>query len=260
MAVDLDILTRFLPDLRPGQAKHARLSQALLSAIDAGHWSPGTKLPTEQELANGTDFSLGTVQRALRSLVDSGVIVRRQGAGSFVAAREATRDDPWHLRFYADDGISFLPVRPKVVFRDRFAAPGPWVAPLGIGPREEVVQVDRQIDIGGEFTVFSRFFATAEPYGSLLYRPLAELDAVNFGSLLRAELGVVIASITKDVMTAELPTAVCATLSLDAGAVGLYLQIVARTADADAVYYQELFVPPTDRRLHISDDAAGAIE
>lgn len=235
------------------EPKHLQLSRAILAAIDGGHWPPGSKLPTEQELARHTPYSLGTVQRALRSLVNSGVIVRRQGAGSFVAASDAQTDDPWHLRFIGDDGVSFLPVRPKVVSRDRFAGPGNWMEHLNLDVSEEVVQVDRRIDVAGEFDVYSRFFAAADPYGALLYRPLGELDDINFKVLLRQELGVVITDISQDIRSTEFTQPICEALSLEEPTVGMCLQVVARTTSKQSIYYQELFVPPTQRRLHISN-------
>lgn len=71
----------------PGLPKYLHLREALLTAIEGGHWKPGAKLPTETELSGLTPYSLGTVQRAMRSLVDDGVVVRRKGIGSFVAKK-----------------------------------------------------------------------------------------------------------------------------------------------------------------------------
>lgn len=52
----------------------------------AGSWPVGSKLPTEHELAGRTGLSLTTVRRAFDELVQRGLVVRRQGAGSFAAA------------------------------------------------------------------------------------------------------------------------------------------------------------------------------
>jgi len=235
------------------QPKYARLSGALLAAIEAGYWAPGEKLPTESRLVAATPFSLGTVQRAMRSLVESGVVVRRQGAGSYVAAVAGRMDDPWHLRFLGDDGVSFLPVYPKVVFRDRLSGSGPWCDYLGIDPSDEVVRVDRRIEVAGEFNVFSRFYVEAERYGGLLYRPLDELDGANFKQILRTEFGLSITEIAQDVAIAAFDEEVRAALDVAASTDGLLLQVVARAGPGRPIYYQELFVPPTDRRLHIAE-------
>ena len=59
-------------DLVPSnpRPKYARLSDAIEQAIERGEWKPGEKLPKESALAEVTPFSLGTVQRAYRQLVD----------------------------------------------------------------------------------------------------------------------------------------------------------------------------------------------
>lgn len=258
MPQDLSFLDSYHAAQDVDQPKHARLSGALLAAIGDGRWQPGNKLPTEQQLARETPYSLGTVQRAMRSLVDSGVIIRRQGAGSFVAAPERQVDDPWHFRFVADDGADFLPVYPKVVLRDRLAGPGPWCGPLDVSEDVEVVRVDRRVVIGGEFEVYSRFFTPTDPYGALLYRPLAELDGVNIRNLLLREMNVVVTRITQDIRIVAMPTDVAKAISVEPDSTGMFLQAVARTGSDRPVYYQELFVPPTRRRLHISEFRAGA--
>ncbi|WP_336628062.1 MULTISPECIES: GntR family transcriptional regulator [unclassified Microbacterium] len=61
------------------------LADQLRRGILAGTWTAGQKLPTEQELSKETGLSLTTVRRAFDELVAERIVVRRQGAGSFVA-------------------------------------------------------------------------------------------------------------------------------------------------------------------------------
>ena len=51
----------------------------MIAAIEDGHWRDGDKLPTEQVLAETTPFSLGTVQKAVGSLVSEGYVQRKRG-------------------------------------------------------------------------------------------------------------------------------------------------------------------------------------
>ncbi len=139
MSVGLNFLQNWQDSELPSKAKHTRLTAALLASIDAGYWQSGAKLPSEQELGRQTPYSLATVQRALRTLVESGIVVRRQGTGSYVAAWERLTGDPWHLRFHGDDGVSFLSVSPKVLFCDRFSGPGHWNEFLELDSNNEVV-------------------------------------------------------------------------------------------------------------------------
>lgn len=47
--------------------------------------TPGQQLPTEQQLIDNFNVSRGTVRRAVQQLVEEGLLVRRQGKGTFVA-------------------------------------------------------------------------------------------------------------------------------------------------------------------------------
>lgn len=74
------------PDSSQRQLKFQELADELRRGISAGVWPLGGKLPTEDQLSAQSGLSLTTVRRALDELVSQGLIVRRQGAGSFVTA------------------------------------------------------------------------------------------------------------------------------------------------------------------------------
>lgn len=62
-----------------------QVSRSLSGWIRDGRWKPGEMLPNEVELAQAFGVSQGTMRRALRILVENGVLVREQGRGTFVA-------------------------------------------------------------------------------------------------------------------------------------------------------------------------------
>jgi DNA-binding FadR family transcriptional regulator len=61
------------------------LLHILKEKIDSGQWQPGTKLPTERDLASKYKLGRNTVRRALGELESSGRIIRHVGRGTFVA-------------------------------------------------------------------------------------------------------------------------------------------------------------------------------
>ncbi|MGC0273317.1 substrate-binding domain-containing protein [Pseudactinotalea sp. Z1739] len=67
------------------ELKFRALAKDLRQEISEGRWEPGAKLPTEKELMAQRELSLTTVRRALDELADDGLIVRRQGSGSYVS-------------------------------------------------------------------------------------------------------------------------------------------------------------------------------
>lgn len=58
----------------------ARLRMEFLSAYPAGH-----QIPTEEAICQAYNLSRVTVRRAIQTLVDQGLLIRRQGKGTFLA-------------------------------------------------------------------------------------------------------------------------------------------------------------------------------
>ena len=63
---------------------HERITADLRTAIARGDHLPGTKLPTEVELAGRYGAGRGTVRAALRALEAEGLVTSRQGSGRVV--------------------------------------------------------------------------------------------------------------------------------------------------------------------------------
>ncbi|KKW91717.1 histidine utilization repressor [Sphingobium chungbukense] len=67
-------------------ALHARIRRDIESRIMSGQWRPGHRIPYEHEWMEAYGCSRMTVNKALRSLVQSGLLESRKRAGTFVAA------------------------------------------------------------------------------------------------------------------------------------------------------------------------------
>lgn len=71
---------------------YAQIMEQIVAKIMAGDWRAGEALPSIRALASDSQVSVITVKRAYLELERAGVIVTRQGKGSFVAdAIDATR-------------------------------------------------------------------------------------------------------------------------------------------------------------------------
>ncbi len=66
---------------------YLRLRRAIRSSIERGAVEPGQVLPSERDLAQQMALSRVTVRKAIAGLVEDGVLMQRQGAGTFVAER-----------------------------------------------------------------------------------------------------------------------------------------------------------------------------
>jgi GntR family transcriptional regulator len=85
-------MTSFAKALRPldpesSQPLYQQLQRALREAIEQRVIGMDDALPAERQLAEELAVSRITVRKAIEGLVEEGLLVRRQGAGNFVAGR-----------------------------------------------------------------------------------------------------------------------------------------------------------------------------
>lgn len=73
------------PDAGP---RYVQLRKRLVDGVEQGILKAGSSLPPEREIATLTELSRVTVRKAIRLLAEAGIIVQRQGSGSFVAPKE----------------------------------------------------------------------------------------------------------------------------------------------------------------------------
>jgi DNA-binding GntR family transcriptional regulator len=67
-------------------------AEALEEAIDLGRYRPGSRLPSEAELAEQLAVSRPTLRESLRLLEERGMISRRHGRGTFVRERPIQKE------------------------------------------------------------------------------------------------------------------------------------------------------------------------
>ena len=63
---------------------YQQLAQTIKEQIAAGIYKPGDAIPPEEELCRLYDISRVTVRKAVTLLVEEGLVIRRQGLGTFV--------------------------------------------------------------------------------------------------------------------------------------------------------------------------------
>lgn len=246
----LESVLQKLAEAEAGTPKHVSLYAGLVQAIESGTLKPGQKLPTETELADALPMSIGTIQRALGSLVGDGLVLRRRGAGSFVAHPQKLLEHPLHCRFVGSHG--FLPVYSQLIGRKLIAAQGPWSAPLKQNG-QSVLRIDRKISINREFNVLSRIYVDLLRFPLLMTCPASGLASTNIKLLLAKQYRISISHIEQSLHLLPFPEPVRRTLDLEAGETGLRLDLLAIETNGRVALFQELFVPNNPYRLVVSD-------
>jgi len=75
-----------------GMLTFERIAEDLRDRITAGKFKPGWLLPSQSQLMKTYKASSLTTQKAMRLLRDEGLVIARQGRGTFVAAVGQTRE------------------------------------------------------------------------------------------------------------------------------------------------------------------------
>ncbi len=70
---------------------HMCIRDDLKARLAGGEWAAGQRLPSETELARRYGVARMTVRQAIAALAAEGMVVRRQGLGTFVAERPPSR-------------------------------------------------------------------------------------------------------------------------------------------------------------------------
>lgn len=117
-------------------AKYQEIREVLLERITDGTWTPGTAIPNEAVLAEEFGVTRPTINRAMRDLVDGGLVERRRRAGSRVALRR-TPDAVLRIPVVRDEiegrGGTYSHL---VISRDITPPPPSVRAVFGLSPRQ----------------------------------------------------------------------------------------------------------------------------
>ena len=234
------------------QPKHEKLCQAFTASILDGFWGARARLPTEVELTSVTPCSLGTVQRALRRLVQDGLIERRRGSGTIVADLKRIVERPWHMRFFDDANPSEqpLPIYTRALGRRVISKKGPWSRAINQN-NQKAVRIDRIFSINRCLDIYSVFYAVSGRFPELTQLPLSALEGVDLKSML-AKHHVLPVHKVKQSMRIELPHGVVIeALGLKRNQPTTVLNVIAFSLNGEPVYYQDFYIPPNRYRLDL---------
>ncbi len=230
--------------------KYLAVFNAFLDAIESGLWKPGERLPSEAVIAGTLPVSLGTVQRALQTLVEHGVVTRRHGQGSFVAGLPINANQIRNFRFLDDDGQRLLPVYGRVLSVDVTAEQGPWSAFLGEGTR--CVRISRVISVNLEFQTFSQVYLPEEKFGELLTMPRSSIS-VPLTHMLSERFNAPTLHVNHTVSCEPFSEEAALAIGEEPGKIGIHWEIFSYSYRNLPSFYQRVYLPLNRRKLQFTE-------
>jgi GntR family transcriptional regulator len=214
-----------------GAPLYLQLQRLLRSAIDRNVLAPDEVLPPERDLAAAYNVSRVTVRKALDGLVQARMLTRRQGAGTFVAAR--VEKNFATISSFSEDMLS----RGRQPHSEWLSRSEGTVMPeealaLGLSPGSPVYRLSRIRYADGQSmaieyaTVPKDALKSLESIGDSLYDALGEARPVRALQRLRAVL-----------FTAEQAEL----LGIEAGSAGLEIERRGFTAEGRTVEFTKSY-------------------
>jgi GntR family transcriptional regulator len=167
---------------------YQQIKGLLTRSLTLGEWKAGEALPAETELAQRFKVSQGTVRKALDALTADGLLVRRQGKGTFVATHAEARVQYRFLRLMPDQGVREAMQRRFLDFR-RLRAPADIARALDLKAGDGVLQLRRLLLAGDLPVVLDDIWLAARLFKGLTAERLQAYRGPMYG-LFEAEFGV----------------------------------------------------------------------
>lgn len=137
--------------LKSRETLYTQLADVLRAKMYSKEWPPGTKIPSEHKLMEHFNVARGTVRKALKALVDEGLLVQMRGSGTYVAEPGITHPAGVRPLSFADSlaeqGKDF-----KTQVIEKWTAPASFevAMELGVEVGEEVMFMRRVRTVDGE--------------------------------------------------------------------------------------------------------------
>jgi GntR family transcriptional regulator len=153
-----------------GIPAYQRIQSEIRKVISAGELRPGDLVTSERELARVHEVSLMTARHALASLEREGVVERRRGVGTFVAAPKIHFNK---LMSYTEQmGSRSLRASSKILFAKIIDDEEEATARLSLAPKSGVLKLIRLRRAAGEPFALETCYLPAAQFSGLVAAPL----------------------------------------------------------------------------------------
>jgi DNA-binding GntR family transcriptional regulator len=173
---------RFALDRSSPVPLYHQLAAELEAAIERGDLAHGQRLGNEADLAIDLGVSRPTIRRALQSLVDKGLLVRKRGVGTQIVQPQVRRTVRLSS-LYDDLAASEQEPATQVLLLRVAAASAEVAAQLRLAERTEVVHLERLRSARGRPLALMRNWMPVEVAGEL---GVEQLESSGLYRLLRA--------------------------------------------------------------------------
>lgn len=215
---------------------YQRLRDEMLAKIGSGEWLPGTPIPTEAELTRTYGVAIGTVRKAVDTLVNDGLLLRNQGRGTFVRRPDFEASFFRFFRQVSTSGNQIVP-ESRILNREQRSPSEHIRSVLHLAEADSTIAIDRLRFVNGR-SVFKEEIWLPESR----FAPLLDVAPEAFGNLLypfyEMQCGQLIASAKETLTVAAADAEIAETLEIHKGAPIVVIERVALGYDRTPLEYR----------------------
>jgi len=199
----------------------------LIEGMSARAWQPGEAIPSEGELARAFGVAVGTVRKAVDTLVAEQALVRRQGKGTFVQSHDGRRL-MFHFFHIVEraGGRAYPEVRTLDFARGR--ATHDEAQALAIAPADKVIRIRNLLSLAGRPAILDDITIPGALFPGLSEKIFLARDNTIY-HLYQSRFGINVLRTDERLRAVPAPADVAGLLGLEAGAPVLEIRRVALT-------------------------------
>jgi GntR family transcriptional regulator len=217
---------------RNGTPVYKRIQNAIRMRIEASELQPGDPVASERELARLHKVSLMTARHALAGLEREGIVERRRGAGTFVAAPKIHFNK---LMSYTEHMSSRgLSPRSQVLVAKLVEHDAEVAARLALPATSSLVKIERLRETGDEPFALETCYLPAKEFSGLITAPLAR---TSLFATLEQQYGVELAYADEEVDATTAEAHIAELLGVPRGAAVLRIRQVIYSTKGKATIY-----------------------
>jgi GntR family transcriptional regulator len=216
-----------------------RVREDLRELILSGELKPGDRVSSERELCEEYEVSSITAKRAVLDLVRVGLLYRVPGKGTFVSQPKMERNLS-QLTSFTEEMLHHG-LRPNSTVLDARIVPasGAIAKRLDLPPGEEVICLERVRFANGDPLMLEKTFLPHELFPGLLSEDLVGQSLYDF---ITQKYGVSLVKARETLEPVIMDDKEAQNLSVEEGAPGLLLELIAYTDNGEPVEYTKAIV------------------
>jgi GntR family transcriptional regulator len=215
---------------------YQQVRDEILENISAGIWLPDAPIPTESELTKTYEVAIGTVRKAVDTLVNDGLLYRSQGRGTFVRRPDFNASLFRFFRQVSSDGRFVMPE--SRLLSKGLKKPSKQAAEvLNINQSDDAIYLERLRFLENKIVLTEEIWLPTKLFSSLV-----ELELTQFGNLLypfyEQQCGQLVASAKETLTITSASQSISVALNIDLNSPVAVIERVAYGYDKTPLEYR----------------------